>query len=98
MTRLSKALARHSPTPSSREANTSSAPRRSGRSMVTGPVVVLMVVEQCPLKLPGRDRSPWAHSRPRNSLTFGLERGLHQQSHPEPGYLLQVPLRAPRSR
>jgi hypothetical protein len=46
MTRLSKALLRHTPTPRSREANASSVPRSLGRSIVTGPVVVLMVVGQ----------------------------------------------------
>ena len=41
-------------------ANASSVPRSLGRSIVTAPEVVLMVVGQCPLRLPGRTRSPWA--------------------------------------
>ena len=46
MTSDSNALVRHTPTPSSREANASSVPRSFGRSIVTGPVVVLIVVGQ----------------------------------------------------
>ncbi|HLI43488.1 MAG TPA: hypothetical protein VKU92_03350 [Acidimicrobiales bacterium] len=45
--------------PSSREANASSVPRSFGRSMVTGPAVVLIVVGQCQLRLPALARSPW---------------------------------------
>ena len=46
MTRDSKALVRHTPVPSSREAKASSVPRSFGRSRVIGPEVVLMVVAQ----------------------------------------------------
>jgi hypothetical protein len=59
MTKDSRALVRHTPTPNSREAKASSVPRSFGRSMVTGPAVILMVVGQWPLRLPGRARSPW---------------------------------------
>ena len=58
------------PTPSSREANTSSAPRQVGPVYGDRTGGGLMVVEQCPLKLPGRDRSPWAHSRPRETRSL----------------------------
>src|SRR5215212_11811773 len=88
MTRDSRALVRHTPTPSSREAKASSVPRSLGRSMVTGPVVVLMVVGQWPLRLPGRARSPWAsRSRPEELGDLGLDGGLHEQAHAEAGHL-----------
>lgn len=50
---------RHTPRPSGRDANARSVPRSFGRSIVTGPAVVLIVVGQCPFRLPDRVRSPW---------------------------------------
>jgi hypothetical protein len=42
------------PAPNSREAKRSVVPRSFGRSIVTGPAVVLIVVAQKPLRLPAR--------------------------------------------
>jgi hypothetical protein len=58
ITRDSRALVRHTPVPSRRDANASSVSRSFGRSRVIGPDVVLTVVAPCPLRLPSRERSP----------------------------------------
>ncbi len=57
---VAKDTSHQSSLPSSREARASSVPRSFGRSMVTGPVVVLIVVGQWPLRLLSRVRSPCA--------------------------------------
>jgi hypothetical protein len=50
----SSALVLVTPVPNSWEANRSVVPRSFGRCTVTGPAVVLIVVGQCPLRIPAR--------------------------------------------
>jgi len=81
MTSDSKALVRHTPVPSSREAKAFSVPRSFGRSRVIGPEVVLMVVGQWPLRLPCGPASPTSapgcgsgvHWQPRNRPTVAAD-------------------------
>jgi len=60
ITNDSNALVLVTPAPKSRHAKDSVVPRSFGRSMVTGPAVVLIVVGQSPLRAPGRASSVWA--------------------------------------
>jgi hypothetical protein len=58
--------------------------------MVTGPVVVLTVVGQWPLRLPGPEAIAVDVALPAQELgDLGLDGGLHQQAHAEARHLLQ---------
>src|SRR5262249_6891901 len=73
ITNVSNALVLDTAVPKSRETNLSSVPRSFGRATVTGPVVVLTVVAQNPLREPARASGTSARraerARPRNSST-----------------------------
>lgn len=73
ITNVSNAFVLVTPVPNSRETNASWVPRNFGRATVTGPVVVLTVVGQTPLRDPGRASGTsarcWQRARPRKSST-----------------------------
>jgi hypothetical protein len=80
------------PTPKRRDAKRSVVPRSFGRSMVTGPAVVLIVVGQEPLRAPGR--ASWGGSAlvagPAEGLGhLGLHRGLDDQAGAQAGDVLE---------
>jgi hypothetical protein len=73
ITGASRALVLVTPVPNSWQANRSVVPRSFGRCTVTGPAVILIVVGQCPLRIPDRACSQaaarWERSRPRKAAT-----------------------------